>query len=77
MKIPKELLDKYSICQNPAIVDEIGVYRTFLIQTDYICNKIIEGVATWEEYADEKQYRQVAREEIGRLSEEANEEEEA
>ena len=43
-------------------------YRTFLIETDFIPNKILEGVATSEEYADELYYREVARQELDKLN---------
>lgn len=44
--------------------DEVEFYRSFLALTDHIPNKILEGVATSEEYADELYYREVARKEI-------------
>lgn len=46
---------------------KIRWYSCFLNATDYICNKIVEGVATWDDYAEEKKYRQIAREEINKL----------
>ena len=45
--------------------EEIEFYRSFLVLTDHIPNKILEGVATSEEYADELYYREVARQQIG------------
>ena len=43
---------------------EIEFYRSFLVLTDHIPNKILEGVATSEEYADELYYREFARKQI-------------
>ena len=50
-----------------AEIDE-SVWRIFLMVTDHIPNKILEGVATSEEYADELYYREVARQELDRLN---------
>lgn len=44
--------------------EEIEFYRSFLSLTDYIPNKILEGVATSADYADELYYREVARQQI-------------
>ena len=44
--------------------DEIEFYRSFLVLTDHIPNKILEGVATSEEYANELYYREFARKQI-------------
>ena len=44
--------------------EEIEFDRSFLVLTDHIPNKILEGVATSEEYADELYYREVARKQI-------------
>lgn len=72
MLIPKDLLNKYvprlSILDGmDETIVNVTLYRAFLENTDYICNKIVEGVATWDDYADEKKYRQIAREEINKL----------
>lgn len=64
MKIPKDLLEKYKI---PEWLDDFNIYRTFLIATDYICNKLVEGDATKEDYAIELEYRKIARREISEL----------
>ena len=45
-------------------VEEIEFYRSFLVLTDHIPNKMLEGVATSEEYADELYYREFARKQI-------------
>lgn len=44
--------------------EEIEFYRSFLVLTDHIPNKILEGVATSEEYANELYYREFARKQI-------------
>ena len=44
--------------------EEVEFYRSFLVLTDHIPNKILEGVATSEEYADELYYREFARKQI-------------
>ena len=44
--------------------EELEFYRSFLILTDHIPNKILEGVATSEEYADELYCREFARKHI-------------
>ena len=44
--------------------EEIEFYRSFLVLTDHIPNKILEGVATSADYADELYYREVARQQI-------------
>ena len=69
LKIPYEMLAKYGIGDTEGTVELYKlsseyVYRLFLRQTDYICCKIVEGVSTKEDYAEELYYRQTAREEI-------------
>lgn len=67
--IPTELLDKYCMPPLDQYKEDFGdtvatkrmFYQTFLLQTDYICNKIVEGVATWEDYREEKEARAFAR----------------
>lgn len=54
-------LDNYKEIFGDTIDTEKTFYQTFLLQTDYICNKIVEGVATWEDYAEEKEARAFAR----------------
>ena len=44
--------------------EEIEFYRSFLVLTDHIPNKILEGVATSADYADELYYREFARQQI-------------
>lgn len=61
--IPEEQFDKYNISKRH-MEDEQGMYHAYLIATDYICNKIVEGVSTKEDYAEELAYRQIAREHI-------------
>ena len=43
---------------------EVDVWHMFLERTDFIPNKILEGVATSADYADELYYREVARQQI-------------
>lgn len=62
--IPKEIYEKYHLTDISEYETEAEFYQTFLIQTDHIPNKILEGVATSAEYADELYYREVARQQI-------------
>ena len=68
--IPVELLIQYEMGFEGETAEEIKerygdeFYTVFLTQTDFIPNKILEGVATSEEYADELYYREVARQQI-------------
>ena len=66
--IPKEIYEKYHLADITEYETESVFYETFLIQTDFIPNKILEGVATSEEYADELYYREVARQELDKLN---------
>ena len=62
-----EIAEKYGLAQLEEfqnVGEEIEFYRSFLVLTDHIPNKILEGVATSEEYADELYYREVARKQI-------------
>lgn len=62
--IPKEIHEKYHLADITEYETESVFYETFLIQTDFVPNKILEGVATSEEYADELYYREFARQQI-------------
>ena len=68
--IPINLLIKYQMAFDGETTEEVKerygneFYSVFLIQTDHIPNKILEGVATSEEYADELYYREFARQQI-------------
>ena len=62
--IPKEIYEKYHLADITEYETESEFYETFLIQTDFIPNKILEGVATSADYADELYYREVARQQI-------------
>ena len=62
--IPKEIYEKYRLADITEYETEALFYETFLIQTDFIPNKILEGVAISEEYADELYYREFARQQI-------------
>lgn len=66
--IPKEIHEKYHLADITEYETESVFYETFLIQTDFVPNKILEGVATSEEYADELYYREVARQELDKLN---------
>ena len=70
--IPKNIYEKYHM---NSLENELelfgdnentrrGWYETFLIQTDHIPNKILEGAATSADYADELYYREFARQQI-------------
>ena len=62
--IPKEMCEKYQLADISEYETESDFYKTFLGQTDFIPNKILEGVATSADYADELYYREVARQQI-------------
>lgn len=64
VKIPKEIYEKYEIIKPSDYPTEEDFYKTFLSVTDFIPNKIIEGVATSADYSDELYYREVARQQI-------------
>ena len=66
--IPKEVYEKYHLANIAEYETESAFYETFLIQTDFIVNKILEGVATSEDYAGELYYREVARQELDKLN---------
>ena len=74
--IPKNIYEKYHM---NSLENELelfgdnentrcGWYETFLLQTDFIANKILEGAATSADYADELYYREVARQELDKLN---------
>ena len=62
--IPKEIYEKYHLADITEYETESEFYETFLIRTDFIPNKILEGVATSSDYADELYYREFARQQI-------------
>lgn len=70
MNIPIEILEKYNMKSLEEYKEDVGnfseteFYETFLIQTNFIPNKILEGVATSADYADELYYREFARQQI-------------
>lgn len=66
--IPKEIYEKYHLADIAEYETESVFYETFLIQTDFIPSKILEGVATSADYADELYYREVARQELDKLN---------
>ena len=73
---PIEILNKYDLpplseyvktaTDRPEVIE--GYYRQFLINSNHVCDEILEGVATSEEYADELYYREVARQELDKLN---------
>ena len=72
--IPVNMLIKYQMGFDGETTEEVKerygdeFYSVFLIQTDHIPNKILEGVATSADYADELYYREVARQELDKLN---------
>lgn len=67
MKTINEIAEKYGIAPIETFKEEYTeseFYETLLNQTDFIPNKILEGVATSADYADELYYREVARQQI-------------
>lgn len=63
-EIPTELLEKHHLADKEFYESDHDFYISFLCATDYICNKVVEGVSTWDDYADEKIARQFAREQL-------------
>ena len=73
---PIEILNKYDVpplseyiktaTDRPEVIE--GYYKQFLINSNHVCDEILEGVATSEEYADELYYREVARQELDKLN---------
>ena len=78
---PIEILNKYDLpplseyiktaTDRPEVIE--GYYKQFLINSNHVCDEILEGVATSEEYADELYYREVARQELDKLNGETGE----
>ena len=66
--IPKEMCEKYNVADVSEYATESEFYMAFLSVTDHIPSKILEGVATSADYADELYYREVARQELDRLN---------
>ncbi|MDD7129855.1 MAG: hypothetical protein PUH91_13780 [Prevotella sp.] len=62
--IPKEMCEKYNVADASEYATESEFYMAFLSVTDHIPSKILEGVATSADYADELYYREVARQQI-------------
>lgn len=71
--ISDELLNRYHINKNSPFFSDnsIDLYMTFLNQTDYIPNKIVEaqflGTTLDEDYTEILQAREYAREQINEL----------
>lgn len=74
--IPTKLLEKYNMrllsdykkSFGDSEDTEVTFYRTFLIQTDHIPLKLIEGALAAADCAEELKYREIARQEIARIS---------
>ena len=69
--IREEILDRYQVGNRDRYESEYDFYMTFLAQTDHIPNKIIEAQVlgkSVEDYTEILEYRQLARDEINRLS---------
>lgn len=73
-KIPESLLNKYEVQDINALIEmnsdigEIMHYQDFLKKTDYVINKLSEGIISTNDCTEELQYREIARQEIARLS---------
>lgn len=73
-KIPESLLNKYEVQDINALIEmnsdigEIMHYQDFLKKTDYVINKLSEGIISTNDCSEELQYREIARQEIARLS---------
>lgn len=75
--IPTELLEKYEMQTledfKASFADdvptEINFYKTFLIQTNDVINKLTEGAIRTEDCSDELIYRDFARQRIAELEE--------
>lgn len=69
---PIEILNKYDLpplseyvktaTDRPEVIE--GYYKQFLINSNHVCDEILEGVATSSDYADELYYREFARQQI-------------
>jgi hypothetical protein len=68
-KTEEEKLADGDISQKKYYENKLSEYTSKLSNTDYIDNKIIEGVATKEDYADIIKQRQEWREEAAKLKE--------
>lgn len=78
-KIPDEVLDKWHINKNEKDSDPLGTYLTFLSVTDYLIIKLYEQITIYpsqaeiirekflEENSETVHWREVAREEAGKL----------
>ena len=79
--IPIEVLEKYNMKSLDGYKEDFGdstdtertFYHTFLIQTDHIPLKLIEGSISSDDVAEELKYREIARQEIARLEGKLNE----
>ena len=73
---PIEILNKYDLpplseyvktaTDRPEVIE--GYYKQFLINSNHVCDEILEGVVASSDYADELYYREVARQELDKLN---------
>ena len=85
-KIPDEVLDEFHVWKGEKDSDPLGTYLTFLSVTDYLIVKLYEQITMYPEQAEQIRekflednsetvhWREVAREEAGKLQEEMYEE---
>lgn len=73
--IPETLVQKYEMATLEKCIEMFGesantertFYQTFLMQTDHIPLKLMEGSVSSNDVAEELKYREIARQEIARL----------
>ena len=73
--IPETLVQKYEMATLEKCIEMFGesantertFYQTFLIQTDHIPLKLIEGSISSADVAEELKYREIARQEIAKI----------
>ena len=69
-KYNMQTLEEYKLIFGDTVDTEITFYKTFLIQTDYIPNKLIESqimMVNCDDYSKELKARQFCREQINNL----------
>lgn len=76
MKIPDNILQKYNVMtlkEYSAVYPNIenkeeDIYRQFITNTNHIINELTEGAISTSDCSQELEYREIARQEIARLS---------
>lgn len=79
--IPVALVQEYEVATLEKCIEMFGdstdtertFYQTFLMRTDHIPLKLIEGSVSSADVAEELKYREIARQEIARLEGKPNE----